>query len=323
MKRREFIGLLGGAACWPIAASAQQPMPVIGYLGIAQPDAARMAAFRQGLNDNDFVVGRNVVIEYRWADGQYDRLPRLAADLVQRQVSVIAAPGVAAAALAAKAATSVIPIAFGVGEDPVKLGLVASLARPGSNATGVNFFTTELIGKRLGLLRELLPGATRFAMVVNTTNLTAKTIVSEVQIAASLIQKQIQILKASNSAEIDAAFATLANERADALLMAPDPFFNNRRVQIATLAARYAIPTVYVAREYAEAGGLLSYGTNLAEMYRQVGNYTGRILKGAKPADLPVIQSTKFELVINLPTARALGVDVPSTLLARADEVIE
>jgi putative ABC transport system substrate-binding protein len=264
-----------------------------------------MTAFRDGLSEAGYIEGRNVEIVYRWAEGRYGRFPALAADLVRRQVSVIATPGVAAAAVAAKAATPSIPIVFCVGEGPVRLGLVASLSRPGGNATGVNFFTTELVAKRLGLLRELLPGVERIAVLVNPTNTTAETIVNEVEVAAHAIGQSIQIVKASTNREIDAAFTKFVSDRVAALLMAPDPFFNSRRVQLATLAARHSIPAVYVAREYAEAGGLMSYGTNLAEMFRQVGTYAGRILKGTKPADLPVLQSITFELVINLATARA------------------
>jgi putative ABC transport system substrate-binding protein len=324
MIRREFITLLGGAATWPLAARAQQPTaPTIGYLGMAQPDAVRMLAFRQGLTDAGYVEGRNLTVEFRWAEGRFDRLPALAADLVRRQVAVISTPGVTAAALAARAATSAIPIVFGVSEDPVKLGLVTSLARPGGNATGVNFFFTELTAKRLGLLLELLPGAVRVAVLVNPTNPTAEAIVRDVEAASRHVQQQLKLLYASNRDEIDVAFAALIRERADALLAAADPFFNSRRVQLSTLAARHAVPAIYAAREYAEAGGLVSYGPNLAEAFRQVGAYTGRILKGAKPADLPVIQSTKFELVVNLSTAKALNLTVPPTLLARADEVIE
>jgi putative ABC transport system substrate-binding protein len=324
VRRRQFITLLCGAvAAWPFAAGAQQPaMPVIGFLGIARSDERRMAAFRHGLSETGYIEGRSVAIEYRWAEGRYDRLSVLAADLVHRQVRVIATPGVTAAALAAKAATSAVPIVFGVGEDPVRLGLVASLSRPGGNATGVNFFTTELVAKRLGLLRELLPTVERIVVLVNPTNPTVESIVNEVTAAAHAIDQPIQVFHASTSGEIDAAFTKFVSDRV-ALLMAPDPFFNSRRVQLATLAARHAVPTVYVAREYAEAGGLMSYGTNLAEMFRQVGNYAGRILNGAKPLDLPVLQSIKFELVINLNTAKALGLQVPPTLLARADEVIE
>jgi putative ABC transport system substrate-binding protein len=325
MKRREFITLLGGAAAtWPIAARGQQrAIPVVGYIGIAQPDAIRWAAFRRGLNDQGFVEGNNVVIQYRLAEGRNDRFPELAADLVRRQVNVIVTPGNTAAALAAKAATSTIPIVFGVGEDPVKLALVASLGRPGGNATGVNFFTTELVAKRLGLLRELLPGSARIVALVNPTNPTASTTLSELETAAHALQHQVVILNASTGREIDVVFATFVHDRPDALFVAPDPFFNSRRVQLATLAARHAVPAIFAAREYVEAGGLISYGTNLAEMFRQVGTYTGRILKGEKPADLPVMQSVKFELVINLQTARVLDLDIPATLLARADDIIE
>jgi putative ABC transport system substrate-binding protein len=325
VKRREFITLLGGAAAsWPQAVQAQQAaVPLIGFLGLAQLDAVRMAAFRDGLRETGHIDDHDIAIEYRWAEGRYERFPALAADLVRRQVSVIVTPGVTAAALAAKAATATIPIVFGIGEDPVRLGLVASLGQPGGNATGVNFFTTELVAKRLGLLRELMPRVERIAVLVNPTNPTAETVVRDVEAAAHAIGQQIHILNASTSREIDAVFTNFAGDQAGALLMAPDPFFNSRRVQLATLAARHAVPAIYVAREYAEAGGLMSYGTNLAEMFRQVGSYAGRILKGSKPSDLPVLQSVRFEFVINLQTAKALGLDIPPTLLARADEVIE
>jgi putative ABC transport system substrate-binding protein len=325
MERREFITLLGGAAAsWPQAVQAQQAaVPVIGFLGLAQLDAVRMAAFRDGLRETGHIDDHDIAIEYRWAEGRYERFPALAADLVRRQVSVIVTPGVTAAALAAKAATATIPIVFGIGEDPVRLGLVASLGQPGGNATGVNFFTTELVAKRLGLLRELMPRVERIAVLVNPTNPTAETVVRDVDAAAHAIGQQIHILNASTSREIDAVFTNFAGHQAGALLMAPDPFFNSRRVQLATLAARHAVPAIYVAREYAEAGGLMSYGTNLAEMFRQVGSYAGRILKGSKPSDLPVLQSVRFEFVINLQTAKALGLSIPPTLLARADEVIE
>jgi putative ABC transport system substrate-binding protein len=327
MKRREFIALVGGmAASWPLDALAQQPaMPVIGFLGSTSfvSNAGRLSAFRQGLKDSGYVEVENVATVYQWAEGQNDRLPALAADLVRRQVNVIATPGNTAASLAAKGATSVIPIVFGVGEDPVKLGLVTSLGQPGGNATGVNFFFTELVAKRLGLLHDLLPGSARVAALVNPTNPTAKTTLSEVETATRALQQQVLVVNASTSREIDAAFATFVRERTDALFVAPDPFFNSRRVQLATLTARHALPAIFAAREYVEVGGLMSYGTNLAEVFRQVGVYVGRILKGAKPADLPVLQSVKFELVINLQTARALGIEVPPGVLSIADEVIE
>jgi putative tryptophan/tyrosine transport system substrate-binding protein len=324
MRRRDFITLLSGAAAWPLAARAQQSaMPVIGYLGLALPDAARMTALRQGLNEFGYVEGRNFAIEFRSAEGRYDRLPALAADLARRRVSVIVTPGTTAAALAAKAATADIPIVFGVGGDPIKLGLVVSLAHPGGNATGVNFFVSELAPKRLGLLLELLSGASRAAALVNPTNPTADAIEKDLEEAALAVGRQVTFFKASTNQEIDAAFAAMVREGMDALLVAPDPFFNNRRVKLATLSARNAIPAIYSAREYVEAGGLMSYGTSFSDMLQRVGSYVGRILKGEKPSDLPVWQSTKFELVLNLSTATALGLNVPPMLLARADEVIE
>jgi len=326
MRRRDFVALLGGgAAAWPIAAWAQQQpaMPVIGFLDVIN-SPARLAAFHQGLGESGYVLGENVAIEMRSAEGRYGRFPELVADLVRRRVSVIVAPSTTPAALAARAATTTIPIVFGVGDDPVKLGLVANLARPGGNATGINFFTAELAAKRLGLLRELLPAATRVAVLVNPTDsIRVETIMREVTTAAAAIGLQFQVVSASTSGEIDAAFATLARARPDALFVGPDPFFYTRRGQLALQAARHAIPASYAIRDYAEAGGLMSYGTNITDAYHQVGVYAGRILKGAKPADLPVQQSTKFELVINLQAARTIGLDVPPSLLARADEVIE
>jgi putative tryptophan/tyrosine transport system substrate-binding protein len=328
MKRRQFISLLSGAAAaWPVAARAQQPtMPVIGFLHAASPGpfAPHLAAFQHGLGETGYVAGKNVTIEYRWAEGRYDRLPELAVDLVRRQVSVIATPHITPAALAAKAATSSIPVVFGVADDPVKLGLVASLNRPGGNATGVNFYVTELASKRLGLLRELVPRAVRVAVLVNPKNTTvAESTLKDVEAAGRSMGLSIHVLNAGTIGEIDAAFANLVGERGDALFVAPDGVFNSRRVQLAALAARHAVPTTFAVREYVEAGGLMSYGTSLTEMYRQVGVYTGHILKGAKPAELPVLQSTKFELLINLTTARMLGLTVPPSLLSTADEVIE
>jgi putative tryptophan/tyrosine transport system substrate-binding protein len=328
MKRREFITLLGGAATWPLAARAQQPaMPVIGFLdprSLHYTLADQQRAFRQGLKDAGYVEGENVVIEYRWAEGQIDRLPALAAELVRRRVAVITTGGGPAAALAAKAATTTIPIVFVVGEDPVKLGLVASLARPGGNLTGINLVIGELTAKRLGLLRELVPGAARVAVLVNPANTAnAETTLRDVEPAARAMGLQIQILKASTSREIEAAFATFVGERPDALFVGNDAFLISRRVQLVHLATRHAIPATYTARDFAEVGGLMSYGSNITDAYRQIGVYAGRILKGAKPAELPVVQSTKFELVINLPTARMLGLTVPDKLLAAADEVIE
>jgi len=328
MKRREFITLLGGAAAWPLAAHAQQPaMPVIGFLHAGSPETepgSRMIAFRHGLNESGYVEGQNVTIEYRWAEGRHDRYSELVADLIRRKVTVITTGANTPGSLAAKAATSTIPIVFGVGQDPVKLGLVASLARPGGNATGVNFFIAELAAKRLGLLRELVPAMASVAVLVNPANpANAESTVKDMQAAAPALGLQVQIFNASTSRQIDAAFANLVRERIDALFVGPDPFFNTRRVHLAVLAGRLAIPATYAGRDYAEAGGLMSYGSDLADTYRQIGAYVGRILKGAKTADLPVVQTSKLELVINAQTARTLGLEVPPTLLARADEVIE
>ena len=324
--RREFIMLLGGAAAaWPLVARAQQSaMPVVGLLDPTSRDANpdRLRGFRQGLKDTGYVEGENVAIEYRWGENQNDRLPALAADLVRRQVTVIAT--FAHGALAAKAATATTPIVFIFAEDPVKVGLVASLARPGGNATGINFLTAELVAKRLELLRELVPGAARVAVLVNPTDaIRTESNVGDVEAAARSIGLQIRVLNASTIGDIDAAFTTLVRERMDGLFVVPDAFFNNRRVQLATLTARHAIPSAYAQRDYVEVGGLMSYGTNLADARRQVGVYTGRVLKGENPAELPVLQPTRFELVINLTTAKALGLEVPPALLARADEVIE
>ena len=326
MKRREFITLLGGgAAAWPLAAGGQQPaMPVVGLLHPSSTDTSRLRAFRQGLKDAGFIEGENVAIEYRSADDQTDRLPALAAELVQRRVAVIAAIGGIPSALAAKAATTTIPIVCLVGIDPVRLGLVASLARPGGNLTGINILSTELASKRLELLRALVPGATRIAVLVDPTNAAGTdSTLRDVGAAARALGLQIQVLNASTSLELDAAFAALVSERSDALLVGSTPFLFDRRVQLAQLAARHAVPAIYQDRHHAEVGGLMSYGASLVDAYRHVGVYAGRILKGAKPADLPVVQSTKFELVINVPTARMLGLNVPQALLATADEVIE
>jgi putative ABC transport system substrate-binding protein len=326
MRRREVIALLGGAAVWPIAAArAQQAMPMVGILS---PQAAGTSgpfldAFRRGLAETGYVEGQNAAIEYRMAGGQLDRLPALAADLVRLRASVIATSG-SSAALAAKAATRSIPIAFSVPEDPVKLGLVASLARPGGNATGINFLSTEVLTKRMGLLRELVPTAAQVAVLINPANpANTSATLTEVEAVARALGLQVQFFKASTSGEIDSAFATLVRERSDALLVAGDGFFTSRRVQLAALSARHALPATYSTRDFAEVGGLMAYGTSLTDAYRQIGVYAGRILKGANPADLPVVQATKFELVINLQTAKLLGIDVPPSLLARADEVIE
>jgi putative tryptophan/tyrosine transport system substrate-binding protein len=325
MRRREFITLFSGAAAWPLVAHAQSAMPVVGFLHPTSPYtiAGRLRAFHRGLKDTGYVEGENLAIAYRWAEGQFDRLPKLAAELVRRQVAVIVAPG-GGAPLAAKAATTTIPIVFAVGENPIELGLVASLARPGGNMTGINFFNYELVAKRLELLRELVPGATRVGLLVNPANAKITELaLRDVEAAARKIGLQVQVLNASTSAEINAAFAALVRERSDALFVAPDVFFASRRVHIATLAARHVVPATYAQREYVEAGGLMSYGTNLTDAFREIGVYTGRILKGAKPADLPVLQTSKFELVINVETARMLGLTVPPSLLAVADEVIE
>ena len=326
MRRREFITLLGGAAAaatWPVAARAQQPgMPVVGHLTVGPPAEHLTSTFRDGLAEAGYVEGRNVVIDYRHADNQYLRLPELAAELVRRPVSVIAA-FTTPPALAVKAATSTLPIVFMAADDPIKLGLVASFAKPGGNATGVSFLFSELGPKQLGLLRELVPTASRIGLLVNPDNANVEAVKAEVAQAAAAIGIQVTAVEARDSRGIEAAFATLVSNRVEGLVVGTDPFFFRRRIQLTTLATRHGLPAVYNARDYAEAGGLMSYGTSLPEAFRQTGVYTGRILKGAKPADLPVVQSTKFVFVINLPTARALGLEVPPTLLARADEVIE
>jgi putative ABC transport system substrate-binding protein len=328
MGRREFVALLGGAAAgWPVAARAQQAaMPVIGFLNAASPDGytERLRGFRQGLKDEGFAEGENVSIEYRWAENQLDRVPVLATELVRRQVSLIVATGGNAATLAAKAATTTIPILFVTPDDPVARGYVASLARPGGNLTGINFLGTELGAKRLELLRDLSGRATnRVAVLHNPAGPASEPRLSDVQAGARAMGLQIQVFSAATSREIDTAFASLAHERAEALLLIPDPVFNGRRIQLVHLASRHAIPAIYWQREFAEAGGLMSYGSNIGDAFRQIGIYAGRVLKGAKPADLPVVQSSKFELVINAQTARMLGLEVPPALLARADEVIE
>jgi putative ABC transport system substrate-binding protein len=327
MRRREFVSLIGSAAAaWPFVARAQQPaMPVVGFLGVASAGTQPyLTAFRQGLGEAGYVEGQNVAIEYRWAEDQYNRLPDLAADLIRHHVNVIVTLFTTRAAQAAKATTTTIPIVFSVGDDPVKHGLVSSLSRPGGNATGINFFSAEVTAKRLGLLRELLPKAARIGVLVNQTNVenTERT-VKDVTAAADPLGLQIEVLKASNGDEIDVAFTTLVSHRADGLLVGPDAFFVSRRVQIAILAARHVVPAIYTIGDYAEAGGLISYGTDIAESIRQQGVYVGRILKGTNPTDLPVIQSTKFKFVINLRTAKALGLEISPTLLSRADEVIE
>ena len=324
MKRRELITMLGGAATWPLAAHAQQrALPVVGVINSGAADY-NVAAFRKGLGETGTIEGQNVTVEYYGLEGQFDRLPALMADLVRRQVAVIATTGNVQLAHAAKAATATIPIVFSVPQDPVKLGLVASLARPGGNATGINFFSSEVQAKRLRLLHDLVPKAVRVAVLLNPANTSnAESNSRAVQEAAPAIGLQIQILNAATIGEIDAAFATLARDRPDALYVAGDGFFNSRVVQFATLAAVNKIPSTYSQRDFVAAGALMSYGTDLANMYQQIGAYTGRILRGAKPADLPVVQSTKFVFAINLQTARALGIEVPSGVLSIADEVIE
>jgi putative tryptophan/tyrosine transport system substrate-binding protein len=327
MRRREFIGLVGGAATWPLRVRAQQPaMPIVGLVSPRSPeDSARLgAAFRKALHETGYIEGENVKVEYHWLEGKYDRLPALMADLVRRRVDVIATPGFTLAAPVAKAATNTIPIVFGVAEDPVQLGLVTSLARPGSNATGINFLSSEVVAKRLGLLHDLVPKAVRIAVLTNPANApSAETTLREIPEAARTLGLHIAALNASTSHEIDAAFAAIVRDRIDALFVAPDGFFVSRRVQFATLTARHGIPAAYATREEVEAGGLMSYGTDILDVFRQVGVYTGQILKGAKPADLPVVQSTKFEFVINMQTARLLGIEVPNSIQLRADALIE
>jgi putative ABC transport system substrate-binding protein len=327
MRRREFITLVGSTVAWPLAARAQQgALPVIGFLNSTASEVItdELRAFHRGLKEAGFVEGDNVVTVYRWAEGQVDRLPALAADLVSRKVAVIASTGMAAAAFAAKVATTTIPIVFIVNEDPVRLGLAASLARPGGNLTGTNLLTGEVVAKRLELLRELVPGMARVAVLVDPANVQAtEATVRDVEPAARAMGLQVQVLNASTSREIDAAFATIARERLDALFVSPSGFFTSRRMQLTHLASRHAVPASYALRNHVEAGGLMSYGASLRDAYRQIGVYAGRILKGAKPADLPVVQSSRFELVINAQIAGMLGLTVPPSLLAIADEVIE
>jgi putative ABC transport system substrate-binding protein len=328
LKRRAFITLLGGAAVgWPLAARAQQPaLPTIGFLDVRSPDAMadRLRGFRQGLRETGYVEGDNVTIVYRWGENKLERVPDLAAELVRRQVAVILAGGSTAVVLAAKAATATIPILFIVPEDPVRLGLVTSLARPGGNLTGINFFNTELVAKQLAFLHEMVPRAVRVAVFVNPANVPSiQATERDAQPAAHAMGLQIQMLRVSTSGEIDMAFATFAREPPGALFIGTDGFLNSRRVQFVQQAAHHSLPALYTGREFSEIGGLMSYGTNIADAFHQAGVYAGRILKGAKPADLPVVQSSRFELVINAQTARMLGLSVPQTLLVAADEVIE
>ena len=326
MRRRDFLTLLGGAcAAWPVAAHTQSLVPVVGYLGNGSPEATAylVAAFRKGLSETGYVEGQNVAIEFLWTHNDNNRLTQLAADLVRRRVTVITVPGSIAAALAAKAATVTIPIVFSAGADPVQSGLVANLSRPGGNVTGVTAMNNELVGKWLGLLHELLPEAERFGALVNPSNPSSEAMITGARAAAAAIGRQIEVLTASTNSDIDAAFASLTQKRVEALMVAPDPLIINRRVQLQTLAMRHGVPAIFPLREFAEAGGLISYGSSLIDLFRQTGIYVGRILKGEKPADLPVMRATKFELVINLQTARALGVTIPPSLLAQADDVIE
>ena len=327
MRRRDFIKVIAGsAAVWPLRARAQQPaLPVIGFLNSASatPWEAYIAGFRTGLKEAGFVDGQNVSIDFRWAEGHYDKLPGMAADLVRRKVAVLVATGGTPSVVAAKGATSTIPIVFTTGTDPIRAGFVTSISRPGGNVTGVNFFTTVLEGKRIGLLRALVPGVQLITVLFNPDRPAHATEVKEVQEAAHALSQQIRILLASNESAINAAFATAMQLHAGAMLVGSDPFFNSQRDKIVALAARHSIPAIYEGRDFALAGGLMSYGTHLAEAYRQVGVYVGRILKGEKPGDLPVVQSTKFELVINLRTAKALGIEVPPNLSAEANEIIE
>jgi ABC-type uncharacterized transport system substrate-binding protein len=326
MRRRELITLLGGAAAaWPLAARAQQALPVVGFMdsGSRIANAHLVAALWQGLNETGYVEGQNVAIEYRWAEGDYNRLPGLAAELVRRVVAVIVATGGEPSARAAQAATTTIPIVFDSSSSPVELGMVASLNRPGGNMTGVNQMVEELVAKELGLLHELTPRAHVIAMLVDPNNPRTESIVRHGHAAVSTLDCDLRVLTAGSEQDLDTAFVTLGQQRIGALFVSPNPFFYNRRDRIVALAARHAVPTLYVRREFATAGGLMSYGTSLADTYRQVGIYAGRVLKGAKPADLPVVQPTRFDLVINLKTAKALGLEIPPTLLARADEVIE
>jgi putative ABC transport system substrate-binding protein len=326
VRRREFtIALLGGAAAWPYPTVAQQPrMPVLGLLNAMSltPNAHLFAALKQGLADAGYAEGRTLHIEYRWGDGKYDQLPAMAADLVRLRPDVIVATPTVSA-LAARRATSTIPIVFSGTDDPVTLGLVASFARPGGNATGVHFLLSDLASKQLGIIRELIPSATRIGLLLNPQNPNVESVARDVRTAAATIGVQVDVIRASDTAAIENAFATLRRNESQALVVGADPFFFGRRVQLTTLAARHGIPAIYNVREYAEAGGLIAYGTNLLDVFRQVAAYTVRILKGTKPADLPIVQSATFELVINRATARALGVDVPATMLARADSVID
>jgi len=324
--RRELLAALGGAAAWPLAARAQQSaMPVVGYLGTGSPEALmdRVAAFRKGLGETGYVEGQNVAIEFRWAQNEYRRLPELAADLVQRRVAVIAAPGSAQAPLAAKAATTTIPIVFSTGIDPVKSGLATSLNRPGGNTTGVISMTGQLGPKQLGLLQELLPAAARFAVLANPNNAMTQFVIEDLRSAALTVGRDIDVFNAGSSRDIDTAFASLARRPVNALIVTPDPVFSDRHVQLVMAAMYHRVPAIYFSREFVEGGGLMSYGTSQADMYRQVGVYTGRILKGENPAELPIVRATKFEFVINLQTARTLGLELPEKLLALADEVIE